>query len=116
MKIKWERIEEKSSQDYEDDRVVWRCYSCGIDSDKGSFRQEITHTYCGTEYDCVCNTCESEYTFQWGEGEPICEECGNIGWYCGDCSKTMCDECWNWFNTPEGEPEEYLCRDCSGYE
>ena len=67
-------------------------------------------TDCGTEYECVCNTCESELTAMDGEGTPQCD-CGTYDWYCYKCNKCMCNECWKWFDVPE-EPDEYLCTEC----
>lgn len=87
--------------------VVWRCYSCGTTSEKGTFRTVRTWTDYGYEYECVCNTCESDLTAEDGEGEPVCDGCGGYGWYCDECRVALCGECWQWYETPEGEPDEY---------
>jgi len=100
-------------EDEEEYKVVWRCYSCGITSETGTFRTDKTWTDYGYEYDCVCDTCESSLTAEDGEGTPECEDCNySYGWYCDQCLKTMCQECWKWFPTPDGEPDEYLCPEC----
>jgi hypothetical protein len=100
-------------EDDDDDGIVlWKCYSCGIDSEKGTFRTDKWWTDCGYEYDCICNTCESDNTAMDGEGAPSCDEHDNYDWYCDKCRKTMCAECWKWFDTPDGEPEEYICAGC----
>jgi hypothetical protein len=99
-------------EDEEEYKCVWKCYSCGIDSESGTFSTHKQWTDYGYEYDCVCNTCGSDLTAEDGEGTPSCEEHDNYDWYCDKCRKTMCAECWKWFDTPDGEPEEYICKEC----
>jgi hypothetical protein len=101
----------KKDEDESDARCIWKCYSCGIDSEAGGFSTVKQWTDYGYEYDCVCDTCGSEHTGEDGEGTPECD-CGALDWYCDKCRKTMCQECWTWFDTPGGEPEEYLCKKC----
>ena len=116
MAIEWKKLEVSEEEGPEEEyKVVWRCYSCGASSDEGgTFREHKMWTDYGYEYDCICNTCESDHTAEDGESAPECPDCPaySSDWYCDTHRKTCCSECWEWFDTPDGEPEEYLCPKC----
>lgn len=105
------------TQTYQDpvedlDPRVWKCYSCGNDSDKEGFHMSETWTDYGYEHDCICNACYSDDTAFYGEGEPSCS-CGSLGWDCFDCNKFCCEECWEWKEKRElHEEESYVCNEC----
>lgn len=113
-KFQWLQIAQiEPSKIQEEYPYVHQCFSCGNTSREKGFRGGVHDSpYSGREYWTECSACGSENTDEEGAGMPDCE-CGRTwDWYCDPCGMTCCSECFVWFPTPFGEPEEYECNQC----